>query len=59
MLDLAGELRRWTEEGREFAVATVVAVAGSAPRAPGAGPPRDSQGTGHRAGDRGGGGGAG
>ncbi|MFB0617882.1 XdhC family protein [Streptomyces sp. AGS-58] len=45
MLDLAGELRHWIEEGREFAVATVVAVAGSAPRAPGAALAVDSAGT--------------
>ncbi|MFJ9831577.1 XdhC family protein [Streptomyces sp. NPDC101169] len=36
MLDLAGELNDWMAQGREFAVATVVAVAGSAPRGPGA-----------------------
>ncbi|MFE3548574.1 XdhC family protein [Streptomyces kronopolitis] len=36
MLDIADELTRWVEEGRDFAVATVVAVAGSAPRRPGA-----------------------
>ncbi|MER6685190.1 XdhC family protein [Streptomyces olivaceoviridis] len=45
MLDLAEELRRWTEEGREFAVATVVAVGGSAPRGPGAALAVDSTGT--------------
>ncbi|MGW2777410.1 XdhC family protein [Streptomyces olivaceoviridis] len=45
MLDLAEELRRWTEEGREFAVATVVAVGGSAPRGPGAALAVDSAGT--------------
>ncbi|OLZ74764.1 XshC-Cox1-family protein [Streptomyces sp. IMTB 2501] len=45
MLDLADELRRWTEEGREFAVATVVAVGGSAPRGPGAALAVDSVGT--------------
>lgn len=36
MLDIAGELHRWVEQGHDFAVATVVAVAGSAPRGPGA-----------------------
>ncbi|GAA3118695.1 XdhC family protein [Streptomyces rameus] len=45
MLDLAEELHRWTEEGREFAVATVVAVGGSAPRGPGAALAVDSAGT--------------
>lgn len=36
MLDLAAELDAWATEGREFAVATVLAVEGSAPRGPGA-----------------------
>ncbi|WP_229377969.1 XdhC family protein [Streptomyces sp. VRA16 Mangrove soil] len=36
MLDLAAELARWAAQGREFAVATVVSVSGSAPRPPGA-----------------------
>lgn len=36
MLDIAGELRTWCAEQREFALATVVAVSGSAPRGPGA-----------------------
>ncbi|HEV7626563.1 MAG TPA: XdhC/CoxI family protein [Streptomyces sp.] len=36
MLDIAAELHRWCEEERDFAVATVVAVSGSAPRQPGA-----------------------
>ncbi|MFD3496678.1 XdhC family protein [Streptomyces sp. NPDC058676] len=45
MLDLASELHRWAEEGREFAVATVVAVGGSAPRGPGAALAVDREGT--------------
>ncbi|QKW10029.1 XdhC family protein [Streptomyces sp. NA04227] len=45
MLDLAAELAAWTAEGREFAVATVVAVRGSAPRGPGAALAVDSGGT--------------
>ena len=45
MLDIAGELDRWLAEGREFAVATVVSVSGSAPRGPGAALAVDSGGT--------------
>ncbi|MFF4031364.1 XdhC family protein [Streptomyces sviceus] len=45
MLDLAGDLHRWMEEGRAFAVATVVAVGGSAPRGPGAALAVDREGT--------------
>ncbi|MEU9700490.1 XdhC/CoxI family protein [Streptomyces sp. NPDC047981] len=45
MLDIAEELNRWVEQGREFAVATVVAVGGSAPRQPGAALAVDSDGT--------------
>lgn len=45
MLDIAEELHRWVEQGREFAVATVVAVGGSAPRQPGAALAVDSEGT--------------
>ncbi|MEV6421010.1 XdhC/CoxI family protein [Streptomyces sp. NPDC051662] len=45
MLDMAEELNRWFEEGRDFAVATVVAVGGSAPRGPGAALAVDRQGT--------------
>ncbi|PBC86474.1 LOW QUALITY PROTEIN: xanthine dehydrogenase accessory factor [Streptomyces sp. 2321.6] len=44
MLDIADELNRWTAEGRDFAVATVVAVSGSAPRSPGAALAVDSRG---------------
>lgn len=36
MLDIAAVLHRWTVQGRDFAVATVVRVTGSAPRQPGA-----------------------
>ncbi|MFJ8199529.1 XdhC family protein [Streptomyces sp. NPDC096152] len=45
MLDIAEELHRWAEEGRAFAVATVVAVGGSAPRGPGAALAVDGEGT--------------
>lgn len=45
MLDIAEELDRWVEQGRDFAVATVVAVGGSAPRQPGAALAVDSEGT--------------
>ncbi|MFE4368337.1 XdhC family protein [Streptomyces sp. NPDC056835] len=45
MLDIAEELNRWFEEGRDFAVATVVAVGGSAPRGPGAALAVDRHGT--------------
>ncbi|MFJ1970154.1 XdhC family protein [Streptomyces sp. NPDC087903] len=45
MLDIADELTAWAEEGRDFAVATVVAVGGSAPRGPGAALAVDSEGT--------------
>jgi xanthine dehydrogenase accessory factor len=36
MLDIAEDLRRWCGRGLPFAVATVVATGGSAPRQPGA-----------------------
>ncbi|MFD7896499.1 XdhC family protein [Streptomyces sp. NPDC059743] len=45
MLDIAEELNRWVGQGRDFAVATVVAVGGSAPRGPGAALAVDSEGT--------------
>ncbi|WP_175407227.1 XdhC family protein [Streptomyces sp. TRM64462] len=45
MLDIAEELGRWVEQGRDFAVATVVAVSGSAPRQPGAALAVDRDGT--------------
>ncbi|MBL1092088.1 MULTISPECIES: XdhC family protein [Streptomyces] len=45
MLDIADELHRWVEQGREFAVATVVATNGSAPRQPGAALAVDGDGT--------------
>ncbi|MER7486854.1 XdhC/CoxI family protein [Streptomyces sp. NPDC126497] len=45
MFDIAGELHRWLTEGREFAVATVVSVGGSAPRGPGAALAVDRAGT--------------
>ncbi len=45
MLDIAEELNRWVEQGRDFAIATVVAVSGSGPRQPGAALAVDSEGT--------------
>ncbi|MEU3336769.1 XdhC/CoxI family protein [Streptomyces sp. NPDC002144] len=45
MLDIAEELNRWVEQGRDVAVATVVAVGGSAPRPPGAALAVDADGT--------------
>ncbi|MCG7528678.1 XdhC family protein, partial [Streptomyces sp. OfavH-34-F] len=45
MLDIADELDRWAGQGRDFAVATVVAVGGSAPRQPGAALAVDREGT--------------
>lgn len=45
MLDIAEELTRWAARGRRFAVATVVAVSGSAPRGPGAALAVDADGT--------------
>ncbi|MFI2506529.1 XdhC family protein [Streptomyces sp. NPDC018972] len=45
MLDIAEELNRWAGQDRDFAVATVVAVGGSAPRGPGAALAVDADGT--------------
>ncbi|WP_051795277.1 XdhC family protein [Streptomyces sp. NRRL S-87] len=45
MLDIASELRAWCAARREFALATVVAVSGSAPRGPGASLAVDDRGT--------------
>ncbi|MFI9719894.1 XdhC family protein [Streptomyces sp. NPDC052396] len=45
MLELAAQLRPWCRAGRDFAVATVVAVHGSAPRLPGAALAVDRAGT--------------
>ncbi|AXK34633.1 XdhC/CoxI family protein [Streptomyces armeniacus] len=45
MLDIAEQLDRWCGQRRDFAVATVVAVSGSAPRLPGAALAVDAEGT--------------
>ncbi|MFF9478574.1 XdhC family protein [Streptomyces sp. NPDC014733] len=45
MLDIADDLHRWVEQRRDFAVATVVATHGSAPRHPGAALAVDADGT--------------
>ncbi|MEV8534084.1 XdhC family protein [Streptomyces sp. NPDC051211] len=45
MLDIAEELRAWCAAHREFALATVVSVSGSAPRGPGASLAVDDRGT--------------
>jgi xanthine dehydrogenase accessory factor len=45
MLDLTEQLGHWADDGRTFAVATVVSVSGSAPRDPGAALAVDSAGT--------------
>ncbi|WNI18541.1 XdhC family protein [Actinacidiphila sp. ITFR-21] len=45
MLDIADELHRWCADGRPFAVATVAATGGSAPRQPGAALAVDGEGT--------------
>ena len=45
MLDIATELDRWSRRGEPYAVATVVATGGSAPRQPGAALAVDAEGT--------------
>ncbi|MFE2042622.1 XdhC family protein [Streptomyces sp. NPDC059477] len=45
MFDIARELDHWVAEGREFAIATVVSVGGSAPRGPGGALAVDREGT--------------
>ncbi|MFR9675585.1 XdhC family protein [Streptomyces sp. TR06-5] len=45
MLDIAAHLQEWCADGRDFAVATVMAVSGSAPRLPGAALAVDTDGT--------------
>ena len=45
MLELAEDLRRWCAQGRDFALATVVAVTGSAPALPGSSLAVDGRGT--------------
>src|SRR5690349_25161780 len=45
VFEIAHELNRWIELERDFAVATVVAVSGSAPRQPGAALAVDSEGS--------------
>ncbi|QDY79664.1 XdhC family protein [Streptomyces qinzhouensis] len=45
MLDIAAALHRWSGQGRQYAVATVVSVSGSVPRQPGAALAVDSEGT--------------
>ncbi|MFI1567153.1 XdhC family protein [Streptomyces sp. NPDC020490] len=45
MPDIAEDLHRWVEQGRDLAVATVVAVSGSASRRPGAALAVDADGT--------------
>ncbi|MCB5180049.1 XdhC family protein [Streptomyces antimicrobicus] len=45
MFDIAEELRAWCADGRAFALATVAAVSGSAPRRPGASLAVDEHGT--------------
>ncbi|WP_053913849.1 XdhC/CoxI family protein [Streptomyces sp. TP-A0875] len=45
MLEIAEELDRWVQRGRDFAVATLVAVQGSAPHPPGAALAVDADGT--------------